>query len=119
MNYTTDDLHKRGMAEMAYKRDLAEQTARAEAAEAERDALREQLAAQEWRPLGGAIPGGEILLRCVARVARDGNVEHAAHGKFLTQWSMAARWEWQPLPGPLPSGYPAYLPFQADGESYP
>ena len=50
-NYTPDDLTQRGLEEMAYERDLAAQTARAEAAEAEvarltadNAALRAQLA---------------------------------------------------------------------------
>lgn len=65
-NYTTNDLEQRGLAEMAYERDLAAQTARAESAEARADALAAEVerlkreCADLWRVIGvGSVKQNE------------------------------------------------------------
>ncbi len=103
-NYTPDDLTERGLQEMAYERDLAAQTRRAEDAEAEIDgmleqesfleaqlanmqqdlaALRAQLAAGEWRPVTEPPEIGAIVkAECSAFIKNDG----MWHMDYVIRW---------------------------------
>lgn len=59
-NYTTDDLEQRGLAEMAYERDLAAQTARAETAEARAAFLAAEVATEHEAATALAAVIGKI-----------------------------------------------------------